>query len=117
MSYESEILQKVTRQDLAVKGFRMFVYGLDGTTPVVLKVDADGQLIVGGVGQYVLSDKDDDASPNYYGYVDKDGNWYIMKETVSAGNDTYRFIKGSSDYTTNWTNRISLSYDYFYTIF
>lgn len=66
---------------------------------------------------YTLSDKDDDASPNYYGYLAKDGSWYIMKETVVAGADTYRFIKGASGYTTNWTNRASLSYDYFNTVF
>jgi hypothetical protein len=44
MSYESEILQKVARQDLAVKGLRIFAYGLDGTTPVVLSVDTNGNL-------------------------------------------------------------------------
>ena len=67
--------------------------------------------------EYVLSDKDDDGTPNYYGYVNKDGGWYIMKETISAGNDQYRFIKGTTAYTTNWTGRAGLSYDYFYNIF
>lgn len=66
---------------------------------------------------YYISDKDDDASPNYYGFLDKNGNWYIIKETVSAGADTYRYAKGSTNYTTNWTNRASLSYDYFNTVF
>jgi len=46
MSYESEILQKVARQDLEVKGLRIFAYGLDGVTPVVLSVDASGNLNV-----------------------------------------------------------------------
>jgi hypothetical protein len=66
---------------------------------------------------YFISDKDDDASPNYYGFVKKDGNWYILKETVSAGADTYRYFKGVADYATNWTNRVGLSYDYFHNIF
>lgn len=66
---------------------------------------------------YQITDKDDDASPNYYGFTDKIGSWYILKETVSAGADTYRYVSGSSGYTTNWTNRASLTYDYFYGAF
>jgi len=62
---------------------------------------------------YTLSDKDDDGSPNYYGYVSKSGSWYILKEILSPGNDQYRFAIGSSDYVTNWNNRINLTYDYF----
>jgi hypothetical protein len=66
---------------------------------------------------YFISDKDDDASPNYFGFVDRDGNWYILKETVLAGADTYRYAKGTTGYTTNWTGRAALSYDYFYNVF
>ena len=66
---------------------------------------------------YSISDKDDDASPNYFGFLDKDGNWYILKETISAGNDTYRYTKGVSDYATNWTNRASLTYQNFNAVF
>jgi hypothetical protein len=66
---------------------------------------------------YKITDKDDDATPLYYGYTDKNGGWYIMKWVVSAGADTFRYIKGDSDYTTAWTGRAGLTYDYFYTIF
>lgn len=66
---------------------------------------------------YKVSDVDDDASPNYYGFLDADGNWYILKETVAAGNNTYRYAKGTSDYTTNWTGRVALSYDYYDAVF
>ena len=69
------------------------------------------------LGDYAISDKDDDASPNYYGFVDKDGNWYIMEETVVAGADTYRYIKGATGYIAAWTGRGLLVYDYFYNIF
>lgn len=69
------------------------------------------------LASYKISDKDDDASPNYFGFTKADGSWYILKETVSAGADTYRYAAGSSSYTTNWTNRASLSYDYFYNTF
>lgn len=56
----------------------------------------------------------DDSSPAYYGFVNKDGNWFIMKED-SSGN--YRYSKGGSSFSTNWTNRASLTYDYFDAIF
>lgn len=67
---------------------------------------------------YFVSDRDEAvSSPNYYGFIKKDGSWYIMRQTSSSGVYTYRYVKGSSDYATNWTNRASLSYDYFYNIF
>lgn len=47
---------------------------------------------------YFISDKDDDASPNYFGFVDRDGNWYVLKETVLPGGDTYRYAKGTTGY-------------------
>jgi len=56
----------------------------------------------------------DDASPAYYGFVNKAGAWFIMKED-SSGN--YRYTKGASSFSTNWTNRASLTYDYFNIIF
>ncbi len=55
----------------------------------------------------------DDSSPAYYGYLDKAGKWFIMKESSGA----YRYTKGSSSFTTNWTNRASLTYDYFDSVF
>lgn len=56
----------------------------------------------------------DDSTPAFYGFVNKDAAWFIMKED-SSGN--YRYAKGSSSFATNWTNRASLSYDYFDVIF
>jgi hypothetical protein len=66
---------------------------------------------------YKATDVDADASPNYYGFTDQYGGWYIMKETLSTGADTYRYCKGSSAYTTAWTNRDTQIYDYFYEVF
>jgi len=65
---------------------------------------------------YQVSDTDT-TSPNYYGYIDKDGRWYIMKETISGNITIYRFAKGESNYSTNWTNRADLTYDYFSEVF
>lgn len=69
------------------------------------------------LNSYRVCDKDNDASPNYYGFTNKDGEWYILKETVSPGADTYRYVRGNSAYTTAWTNRATLTYGYFHDIF
>ena len=90
----------------------------------LLQTDADGNLLVATLINFVadievrevgyeITDVDDDASPNYYGYVDAEGNWYIMKEVVSAGANTYRYASGTSGYTTAWTGRAGLSYNYY----
>lgn len=62
---------------------------------------------------YFLTDIDDTTATEYYGYVDKNGAWYIKKVTTTA----IRFCRGSSGYTTSWTGRAGLSYDYFNSIF
>ena len=78
----------------------------------VTNIDQDGNVAVNLSG-YKISDIDDDASPNYYSYERSDGAWYILKETISPGASTYRYIAGTSDLSTNWGNRVSLSYDTF----
>jgi len=44
----------------------------------------------------------DDSSPAYYGFTNKDGAWFIMKED-SSGNYTY--ATGSSGFTASWAVR------------
>ena len=67
---------------------------------------------------YKITDKDADGTPNYYGFTDAYGDWYIMKETVSAGADTYRYARGSTGYAAAWADRAgTLTYDYFYNVF
>lgn len=70
---------------------------------------------VNELGGYAISEIDDAGDPSYYGYVDKDANWYIMQENVAA--KTYRYAKGTTGYPANWTGRAALVYDYFYNTF
>jgi len=56
----------------------------------------------------------DDAIPSYYGYVEKNGAWYIVKEDATGA---FRYAKGSSSFSSNWTSRASLTYDYFNAVF
>lgn len=66
---------------------------------------------------YNITEVDDTGTDTYYGFVNKDGAWFIQKE-LSTG--AYRYIKGASDFTnatTGWPNRTNLIYDYFNMIF
>lgn len=63
---------------------------------------------------YEITELDDDDAPAYYGFVKKTGAWYIMREDATG---SYRYAKGPSDFATGWTNRTSLTYDYFYVVF
>ena len=58
--------------------------------------------------EYAINDIDDASNPKYYGFEKADGGWYIMRENTST--KQYRYAKGDSDYSTNWTNRASQSY-------
>lgn len=63
---------------------------------------------------YNITEIDDSGADTYYGFVNKDGAWYIQKE-LSTG--AYRYIKGASDFSTSWTGRTGLTYDYFNVVF
>ena len=92
------------------------LFGWDGTELLPIFVDLDGQIVITSddpTFKYKVTDLDTSETTKYFGYTDKDGNWYIMQLTSTTG----RYIKGSSGYTTSWTGRTGLSYDYFYIIF
>ncbi len=63
---------------------------------------------------YEITEIDDASSPAYYGFLKKNGYWYIMKEDSTGA---YRYSKGTSSFSTNWTNRASLTYNYFDNVF
>lgn len=62
--------------------------------------------------KYKSADRDIEGATKYLGYTDVDGNWVIRKDTITA----VRYASGTSGYTTNWTGRTGLSYDYLYNI-
>lgn len=59
---------------------------------------------------FLLADEDETATYSYTGFQDKDGRWYIVRESLASG--AYRYASGNNNYTTNWTNRASLTYNY-----
>lgn len=67
------------------------------------------------IAGFRLSDMDDAGDPSYYGYVNRDGAWYILR--INSAEKTFRYSANRFGYTTNWTNRNYLVYDRFDVIF
>lgn len=76
-------------------------------TGVLIKED----IVVG----FKVSDTDTAGDVKYYGYINSDGNWYIMREISSTG--TYRFTRGTTDYDTAWAARSSQIYTLYNIVF
>lgn len=65
---------------------------------------------------YRISEVDDsDISFSFYGFINKDGAWFIMKGDADTG--SFRYAKGNSNFPNNWARRKDLNYDYFYKLF
>lgn len=63
---------------------------------------------------YEITEVDDSTTPAYYGFVNKEGAWYIAREGATG---EYRYHKGSDDFSTAWADHDSLLYDYFNNVF
>ncbi len=63
---------------------------------------------------YNISEVDDDTI-GYYGFINKEGQWFIMKGDTNTG--SYRYVRGKSSFSDNWKRRQNLEYDYFSQIF
>ena len=57
----------------------------------------------------------DDGIVSYYGFINKEGAWFIMKGDTDNG--TFRYTRGKSDFPGNWKKRQNLDYDYFHQVF
>lgn len=70
------------------------------------------------VDRYVLSDNDITGSTKYSGYMDREGNYYILKNDTTTG--TFRYYRkddGGVTYAASWTGRAGLTYSYFHEVF
>lgn len=63
---------------------------------------------------YNISEIDDNIV-GYYGFINKNGGWFIMKGDTNNG--SYRYTKGESNFPINWNNRERLKYDYYDNVF
>jgi len=78
-------------------------------------ITGDIEAAAGPTDVYKASDIDE-GTTSYFGFIDADGNWYILKLTDTQA----RYAVGTpptSAYTDAWTARASLTYYYFYEVF
>lgn len=56
----------------------------------------------------------DDNDITFYGFVNKDGGWFIMKEDMES---SFRYARGDSNFKKSWDSREGLKYQYFHDAF
>lgn len=78
-------------------------------------LDRIGNSVHDPLSMYKISDEDIAGDPLYYGFLDVNGAWYILKSSPSAS--SYRYARGDTGYVAAWADRVSLGYDYFDIIF
>ena len=71
----------------------------------------------GEMAVFEASDENVSGTDEYYGYLNADGAWIIQYIDRSTQPVPYRFVAGTSDYSTAWGNRASLEYGYYNAIF
>lgn len=59
--------------------------------------------------KYNIANTDTASTVQYFGFLDKDGNWYVLKNN-GAGIYTYCSGLVASPYATAWTGRAGLTY-------
>ena len=57
----------------------------------------------------------DEGSISYFGFINKEAGWFIMKGDNDSG--SFRYARGKSDFPGNWKRRQILNYDYFSQVF
>ena len=54
---------------------------------------------------------------SYYGMIASDGSWVILRDSVSGTVTTNDYAIGTSNFSTNWADRVTLTYSSFDTLF
>ena len=80
---------------------------LDGTSRNLRVTNVANQF----EGYQVVDTDSNPGAVSYYGYLDADGAWIIMKQTDSGTVSAYTFATGSSGY--DFSNRASETYQAF----
>lgn len=117
---------------IGTAGISIFVYNLlfrrdvgpllgnfssnNNTNPLTLK-NAQGDVInpaeKSPTEGYSISQIDDSPTA-YFGFINNMGQWFIMRQDTD---NSYRYSRGDKDFTSNWTDRTKLEYDYFDNVF
>lgn len=91
--------------------------GLGLSTPQQSNEPSFGTSPQGGAlpsNEYKISEIDDGLI-SFYGFVNKNGNWLIMREDTQE--NSFRYAKGETGFSKFWSDRTSLKYDYYHNLF
>lgn len=61
---------------------------------------------------YKPADIDEEESTKYYGYLSKDGDWFIMRSTTNGSKTKFRYATGKGEFDKNFGKRHKLDYNY-----
>lgn len=90
----------------------------NGPTGVTSLQDTSGNKINPAERQpmdgYQISEIDDNVV-TYFGFINKEGAWLIMREDTET--NSFRYARGDSDFPGSWNNRERITYDYFHNVF
>lgn len=96
-----------------------YIPGSDEYVPITAVDNGDGTYSASSTGgsaassiatasYYYIQKDTEGATYKYYGYMKDDGGWYIKRITIAT--NLAEFVKGTSGYTSEWTNRASQTY-------
>lgn len=107
--------ENITRGNLSAKKVALYIYNSDTDQ---LEPYTGGSAASGGKttdAYYYIQKDTTDSTYKYYGYMKDTGAWFIKRITIAT--NLAEFVKGASDYTTEWTNRASQTYQDYATTF
>jgi hypothetical protein len=95
--------------DVAVSetGIIVTTTSISGTVPISGDIEVVSANILEG---YKLADMETGGANEYYGYTDKDENWYIMQLTTT----TSKYCSGVGAYAAAWALRVPPGQTYLY---
>lgn len=112
---------------IGAAGFSLFIFSIFsrraealffGKSGISALEDTEGNKISPAERQptdgYQISEIDQTEN-TFYGFINKDGGWYIMKLDQDSG--AIRYIRGESDFPRNWNKRAHFNYDYYHNVF
>lgn len=111
--------EHVHKGELGAKRVVMYTYdsGTDTLQPYSSSGGGGGSSYSSQTDEYQLNDYTDGTAPNYYGYENGSGAWYIKKIDDSTSPVLVRYAKGASGYAAAWTGRAGQTYDIYGTVF
>ena len=66
---------------------------------------------------YNITQIDDLTEISYFGFVNRAGGWFIMKQDNADSDKSFRYARGEKGFSRGWEDRANLTYDYFDNVF